>query len=65
MNRQILVLSVVSAVLLPVSLLAGMLGMNVHGIPWAEGPHGFWWISAIMAVVIAIEMAILRWFKIL
>jgi zinc transporter len=64
MNRQILVLSVVSALLLPVSLLAGMLGMNVRGIPGTDDPFGFWWIAGFMLIVILIELAILRWFRI-
>ncbi|MEQ9491058.1 MAG: zinc transporter ZntB [Alphaproteobacteria bacterium] len=41
MNRQMLVLSVVAAVFLPLTLIAGVLGMNVGGVPGADSAWGF------------------------
>lgn len=65
MNRQILVLSVVSAVLLPVTMVAGMFGMNLQGIPWADSPLGFWIVTGVLAAAVLVEIAILRWFRVL
>jgi zinc transporter len=51
MNRSILILSIAAVVFLPLNLLAGMLGMNVGGVPFAESPWGFWIITVILAVI--------------
>jgi zinc transporter len=40
-NRHLHVLSVLTAVLLPPSLVAGLFGMNVGGLPLTESGHGF------------------------
>jgi zinc transporter len=32
-------------VLLPTTIISGLFGMNVGGIPLAESPHGFWTVS--------------------
>jgi zinc transporter len=51
LNRSTLVLSIAAVVFLPLNLLAGMLGMNVAGIPLAESPWGFWVISGVLVVL--------------
>ncbi len=65
MNKQILLLSVVSALFLPASLIAGMLGMNVSGIPMNDHPLAFAFISFMMMVLILAEIALFRWLKII
>ena len=42
LNHRMLTLSVVAAIFLPLSLLSGLLGMNVGGMPGVESPWGFW-----------------------
>ena len=39
-NRHLYVLSMVTALLLPPSLVAGLFGMNLPGLPFAHSPHG-------------------------
>ena len=46
MNRQILLLSTVSAIFLPLAFITGLLGINVAGIPGADKPWAFWAIAA-------------------
>jgi len=41
MNRNMMVLSVVAAIFLPLSFLTGLLGVNVGGIPGADSPAAF------------------------
>ena len=41
MNRNMLVLSVVAAVFLPLGFLTGLLGVNIAGIPGADYPFAF------------------------
>ena len=40
-NQNLYILSVVSVIILPMTLLSGMFGMNVGGIPGFEQPLGF------------------------
>jgi zinc transporter len=52
-NRSLYVLTIVTVLALPINMIAGLLGMNVGGIPLADHPHGFWIIVAIIATVTA------------
>ncbi|MEB8388240.1 zinc transporter ZntB [Rhodobacteraceae bacterium KMM 6894] len=56
MNRQMLVLSVVTAVFLPLGLITGLLGINVGGIPGESTPHAFWIVSALLLGIGAVQM---------
>jgi zinc transporter len=47
-NRSLFVLTIVTVLALPINIIAGLLGMNVGGIPLADHPHGFWVIVAII-----------------
>ena len=40
-NRSLFVLTIVTVLALPINIVAGLLGMNVGGIPLAQHPHGF------------------------
>ncbi|WP_160195371.1 CorA family divalent cation transporter [Microvirga sp. BSC39] len=42
-NRQLFVLSVLTALFVPATLITGLFGMNVGGMPFTESPDGFWW----------------------
>jgi zinc transporter len=47
-NRSLFVLTIVTVLALPINIIAGLLGMNVGGIPLAQHPGGFWIIVAIV-----------------
>ena len=47
-NRSLYVLTIVTVLALPINIIAGLLGMNVGGIPLAASPHGFWIVVAII-----------------
>lgn len=40
-NRNLVVLSIATTTMLPITLITGIFGMNVRGLPFAEHPHGF------------------------
>jgi zinc transporter len=40
-NRTLFILTVVTVLALPINLIAGLFGMNVGGIPFAEHGRGF------------------------
>ena len=48
-NRSVYVLTMVTVLALPINLVAGLLGMNVGGIPMAQHERGFWWTLALIA----------------
>ncbi|MFC3125719.1 CorA family divalent cation transporter [Pseudoroseomonas globiformis] len=50
-SRRLPILSFLTAVLLPPSLVAGIFGMNVPDLPDTAAPGGFWWaILSILAL---------------
>ncbi|GAB3260309.1 transporter [Chitinimonas naiadis] len=53
-NRSLFVLTVVTVLALPINIIAGLLGMNVGGVPLADHPHGFWVVVAIVISFTAI-----------
>ncbi|MCB2116695.1 MAG: zinc transporter ZntB [Rhodobacteraceae bacterium] len=65
MNRQMLVLSVVAAIFLPLGLLTGLLGINVGGIPGAGTPWAFWAVCGILVAILAFEIWLYRRLKLL
>jgi Mg2+ and Co2+ transporter CorA len=69
-NRRLFVLSVISAAMLPASLVAGIFGMNVGGVPGvpvegAEAGWGFAMAMALIAASIGGTLASLRLFRML
>ena len=42
-HRSLFTLTVVTVLALPINIIAGLLGMNVGGIPLANNPNGFFW----------------------
>jgi zinc transporter len=64
-NQRILVLSVLSAVFLPLTFLTGLMGMNVGGIPGAGTSFGFLGVTGMLLVLgggIAAYFRRGRWF---
>ncbi|TMV15089.1 zinc transporter ZntB [Arenibacterium halophilum] len=59
-NRQMLVLSVVAAIFLPLGLLTGLLGINVGGVPGAAQPMAFWVVCALLLVIGAGQVWLFR-----
>ena len=59
LNRNLYVLSVVSAVFLPLGFLTGLMGINLAGMPGAAWGPAFWTFTAICGAVIIGQLAIL------
>ncbi len=51
MNRNMMVLSVVAAIFLPLGFLTGLLGVNVGGVPGADNPYAFALLCLLMTLV--------------
>ena len=51
MNRNMLVLAAATVVLMPLTVISGLLGMNVAGIPFHDSPYAFWIVTLALAVL--------------
>jgi len=63
MNRNMYTLSVVAALMLPLGVITGMLGMNVGGIPLSENKGGFAIIMGLLGIIVALQIIIFRRLK--
>lgn len=61
-NRSLFLLTMVTVLALPINLAAGLLGMNVGGIPLAQHPEGFWIVVIAIAAATGL-IAVLAWRK--
>ena len=50
-NRTLFILTLVTVLALPINLVAGLLGMNVGGIPLSTHSQGFLVVVSTLAVV--------------
>ena len=55
-NQNVYFLSVISALLLPATLVTGFFGMNTEGLPFARGAAG-----TVMATLLAIAASVMTW----
>jgi len=64
-NRSLFVLTIVTAFLLPPTLVAGIFGMNVTDLPFTKGESGFVWAMAVTVVSSALVYVFMRWLRII
>jgi zinc transporter len=61
-NRNLHVLSTVTTIFLPASLVAGIFGMNVAGLPLVQDKSGFLWAMVILvAASVLVYWSLKRW----
>jgi len=51
MNRTMLVLASVTVIAMPMTVVSGLLGMNVAGIPFNQSPEAFWFVVLGLAAI--------------
>lgn len=51
MNRTMYLLSIITAIFLPLGLVTGLLGVNVGGIPGSENQHAFYMLCGLLSVM--------------
>jgi len=54
-EKRLRLLTIVSAITLPLGLVAGLLGMNVGGVPGVNLSSGFYVVVVLMGVVALIQ----------
>lgn len=62
MNRNMMILSVVAAIFLPLGFLTGLFGINVGGMPGVESSMAFW---VVVAGCVGIGAVLALWFKVM
>ncbi len=55
-EKRLRILTIVSAITLPLGLIAGLLGMNVGGLPGAKFRYGFIIVVVLMAALAMVEL---------
>ena len=60
MNKKMYVLSIISAIFLPLSFLTGLLGINIGGIPGAENQNAFYIFSLILVIIVSLQYWIFK-----
>ena len=51
LNKTILVLTAATVVAMPMTVVSGLLGMNVAGIPFSQNPEAFWFVVVGLALL--------------
>ena len=60
LNRNMYLLSILSALFLPLGFLTGLFGINVAGLPGSGDPKAFWMFCAALAGVVGLQLFVLR-----
>jgi zinc transporter len=65
MNNRMYIVTLIAGLFLPLTVITGLLGVNVGGIPGAESPRAFWILCALLVLIVGISYLVLRrrrWF---
>ncbi len=62
-NHRMYAATMIAAILLPMTILTGLLGINVGGIPGADSPAGFLVVCVILALMGVAGFWVIRWCK--
>ncbi len=60
-NRSVLILTAVTVIALPTNLIAGLMGMNVGGLPLRYDNKGFWIVAMMSAVLTSLAAWLIFW----
>lgn len=63
MNQRMYVLSIISAIFLPLGFLTGLLGINVGGIPGAENKDAFGIFLFMLVFIVALQFYLFKKYK--
>jgi zinc transporter len=64
-GRNLYVLSILTAVFLPMTLVTGIFGMNVAGLPGLHAAGSFWWVMVLILAAGVVTLAALFWRRLL
>jgi magnesium transporter len=59
-NEVVRTLTIIATVLLPITVVSSIYGMNIEHLPWADGPYAFPIVVLIMVVIIGLMLYFFR-----
>lgn len=59
-NESLRILSILTSLLLPPTLVTGIFGMNTKGLPFAETDGGFWWVALMILLSSAAAYVVMK-----
>lgn len=63
LNRNLYVLSVITAIFLPLGFLTGLFGINIGGMPGVDNAEAFGIFAGCLVILVAIQVVLFKWFK--
>jgi zinc transporter len=60
-NDNLYVVSLLTAIFLPITLITGIFGMNVGGLPGVDRDTGFAWVIGLMILTVVTSLLLLHW----
>jgi zinc transporter len=60
-GRSLYVLAILSAVFLPMTLITGIFGMNVAGLPGLHNYGAFWWVMLLIGLAGVVTLGAIFW----
>jgi zinc transporter len=60
-GRSLYVLAILSAVFLPMTLITGIFGMNVAGLPGLHAAGAFWWVMLLIGLAGGVTLGAIFW----
>lgn len=64
-NKRLYLLSIMTALFLPLGFVCGLLGVNVGGVPFMDEPAAFWVLCGLFAAAVGLQLWLFRrrgWF---
>lgn len=61
LNSRLYVLSLITAIFLPLGFFTGLFGVNVGGMPGVENSHAFWYLTTVMGGLVVLQISYFRW----
>jgi len=59
-NQMLFVLTVVTVLALPLTIVPGLFGMNVGGVPFRDHSGGFWMVTMVIAAIVGLGAVLAR-----
>ena len=59
-NKKMYILSIISAIFLPLTFLTGLLGINIGGIPGAQNDNAFYIFTTILILIVTAQFMIFK-----
>ncbi len=60
-NNLLTIISVMTAVMLPATIVTGLFGMNTQGLPLSDNPNGFWIVGFVATLLAGLLYLLVRY----